>query len=210
MQELDEEDGYSDDDLDALPVHALQELQQNAIISTQNASGHGNTSYSTRTSLPRPIGLTVGLGKYPSNTDNYPPQPSSDYGDFDDGMLDDEMLDGEIIDAAEQPMAISALGRVGERMHKDQYSQDRFCAALSLQRSGIKQGVFLRKNAANVDQDSDAMSLEENDSRTAVQTVPEHLTVDHLRAQVQEVFPQLPLYVLQQTYLTKIKASSGA
>lgn len=187
MQELDEEDGYSDDGLDALPAHALHELQENAIRSTQRASEYGNVSYSTRNPLPRPTGLAVGLGKYPSNADNYSNQPSSDYGDFDDGMLDEEMLDGEIIDAAEQPLAISALGRAGERMHREQFRQERFCAPPSLQRPGRKQDAFLRGDVANVDQGSDTMSLDDNRSRIAAKTDPEHLTVDHLRAQVQEV-----------------------
>lgn len=188
MQELDEEDGYSDDDLDALPVHALQELQQNAIRSTQKAGEHGNASYSTRGSIPRPTGLAVGLGKYPNNTDNYTHQPSSDYGDFDDGMLDEEMLDGEIIDAAEQSMAISALGRAGERMHKEQCRQERFCAPQSFQRSGRKQEGYLRENVANLDQGSDTMSLEDDHSRIAAKKVPDSPTVDHLRAQIEEVF----------------------
>lgn len=188
MQELDEEDGYSDDDLDALPVHALQELQQNAIRSTQKAGKYGNASRSTRGSISRPTGLAVGLGKYPSNTDNYTHQPSSDYGDFDDGMLDEEMLDGEITDAAEQSIAISALGRAGERMHKEQCRQERYCAPQSLQRSGRKQEGFLHENFANMDQGSDTMSLEDDHSRIAAKIVPERPTVDHLRAQVEEVF----------------------
>lgn len=188
MQELDEEDGYSDDDLDALPLHALQELQQNAIRSTQKAGEYGNASYSTRSTILRPTGLAVGLGKYPSNTDSYTHQPSSDYGDFDDGMLDEDMLDGEIIDAAEQTMAISALGRAGERMHKEQYKQERFCASQSLQRSGRKQEVFLGENIAKVDQGSGTMSLEDDHSRIAAKNVPERPTVDHLRAQIEKVF----------------------
>lgn len=188
MQELDEEDVYSDDDLDALPAHALHELQENAIRSTQRASESGNASYSTRNPVPRPTGLAVGLGKYPSNTDNYSHQPSSDYGDFDDGMLDEEMLDGEIIDAAEQPMAIAALGRAGERMHREQCRQERFCAPPSLQRPGRKQDAFLREDVGNVDQGSDTMLLEDDYSSIAAKTDPERLTVDHLRAQVQEVF----------------------
>lgn len=188
MQELDEEDGYSDDDLDALPLHALQELQQNAIRSTQKAGEYGNASYSTRSTILRPTGLAVGLGKYPSNTDNYTHQPSSDYGDFDDGMLDEEMLDGEIIDAAEQPMAISALGRAGERMHKEQCRQERSCAPQSLQRSGKTQEVSLRENIAQVDQGSETMSLEDDHSRIAAKNVPERPTVDHLRAQIEKVF----------------------
>lgn len=186
MQELDEEDGYSDDDLDALPVHALQELQQNAIRSTQKAGEYGNASYSARGAILGPTGLAVGLGNYPSNTDNYTQQPSSDYGDFDDGMLDEEMLDGEIIDAAEQSMAISALGRAGERMHTEQFRQERFCAPQSLQRSGRKQEVFFRENVANVDQGSDTMSVEDH-SRIAAKNVPERLTVDQLRTQIEKV-----------------------
>lgn len=188
MQELDEEDGYSDDDLDALPLHALQELQQNAIRSTQRAGEHGNESYSTRSTILRPTGLAVGLGKYPSNTDNYTHQPSSDYGDFDDGMLDEEMLDGEIIDVAEQPMAISALGRVGERMHKEQSRQERFCAPQSLQRSGRDQEVFARETIAKMDQGPETMLLEDDHSRTAAKNVPERPTVEHLRAQIDKVF----------------------
>lgn len=188
MQELDEEDVYSDDDLDALPAHALHELQENAIRSTQRASESGNASYSTRNPVPRPTGLAAGLGKYPSNTDNYSHQPSSDYGDFDDGMLDEEMLDGEIIDAAEQPMAIAALGRAGERIHREQCRQERFCVPPSLQRPGRKQDAFLREDVANVDQGSDTMLLEDNYPSIAAKTDPERLTVDHLRAQVQEVF----------------------
>lgn len=188
MQELDDEDGYSDNDLDALPLHALQELQQNAIRFTQQAGECGNTSYSTRNTVLRTTGLAVGLGKYPSNTDNYTHQPSSDYGDFDDGMLDEEVLDGEIIDAAEQPMAVSALGRAGERMHKEKCRQERFCAPQSLQRSGREQDVFFRENTAKVDQGSETMSLEDDHSRIAAENVPEHPTVDHLRAQIEKVF----------------------
>lgn len=194
MQELDEEDGYSDDDLDALPVHALQELQQNALKSTQQANEHENASYITQSTLPRPTGLAVGLGKYPSNAANYPHQPSSDYGDFDDGMLDEEMLDGEIINAAEQPMAVSALGRASERAHKEQFVQERFCALPlpSLQRLDGKQYVCLREGIANVVPGSEPMPLEDSDTRIAAKTGLEHqITVDRLQAQVEQVFYEM-------------------
>lgn len=187
MQELDEEDGYSDDDLDALPLHALQELQQNAIRSTQRAGEHGSESYSIRSTNLRPTGLTVGLGQHPSNTENYTHQPSSDYGDFDDGMLDEEMLDGEIIDVAGQPMTISALGRVGERMHHES-RQERFCAPQSLQRSGRKQQVPVREDIAKVDQGPETMLLEDDHSRIAAKNVPERPAVHHLQAEIEKVF----------------------
>jgi len=99
MEETEEDDGYSDEDLDTLPVHAFQELQQDAIRSTQQPQAHGQGQ------KPYP-GLKVaangrlGPSEQPSiaaNGNNYNHQPSSDYGDF-----DDEMLDGEIFDATEQ------------------------------------------------------------------------------------------------------------
>lgn len=99
MEGTEEDDGYSDDDLDTLPVHAFQELQQNAIRSTQQPQVHEQGQ------MPYPALVVVangrlGISEQPSiaaNGNNYTHQPSSDYGDF-----DGEMLDGEIFDATEQ------------------------------------------------------------------------------------------------------------
>lgn len=108
--DVDEDDGYSDDDLDALPADAFHKLQEDAFISTQQAARADQASF-VPVSRPQNRGpsalngrlerLSV-VGKLPSfdtpvNQD-FPHQPSSDYGD-----LDDEMLDGEIYDAAEEP-----------------------------------------------------------------------------------------------------------
>ena len=101
MAEIEEDEGYSDDDLDALPIHTFQELQQDAIRSTQQplASQHFQLPPKKQ---PAVINGGLGgfdrlsLGQYGTGTQQL---PSSDYGDF-----DDEMLDGEIFDtAAEQP-----------------------------------------------------------------------------------------------------------
>lgn len=97
MEGTEEDDGYSDDDLDTLPVHAFQELQQDAIRSTQQpqVQVQGQKPYPTFVANGR-----LGASDQPSivaNGNNYGHQPSSDYGDF-----DDEMLDGEIFDATEQ------------------------------------------------------------------------------------------------------------
>ncbi len=99
MEGTEEDDGYSDDDLDTLPVHAFQELQQDAIRSTQQpqAHGQGQKLYTTLNIVANGhLGASEQLS-IAANGENYSHQPSSDYGDF-----DDEMLDGEIFDATEQ------------------------------------------------------------------------------------------------------------
>lgn len=109
MQEVDEGDGYSDDDLDALPADAFQELQQNAIRSTQQLRakdqlvpspgfGQGLTeSGDPRRGFGNLAVSSNAFGGAPAPDPSH--QASSDYGDF-----DDEMLDGEIFDAAEEPV----------------------------------------------------------------------------------------------------------
>ena len=103
MDGIEEDDGYSDDDLDALPVHAFHELQQDAIRSTQQprAFQHHQAPSVKQPAQAATFGSIgafdrLSVDDYGANTQQ---QPSSDYGDF-----DDEMLDGEIFDtAAEQP-----------------------------------------------------------------------------------------------------------
>lgn len=112
MQEVDEGDGYSDDDLDALPADAFQELQQNAIRSTQQlrakdqlVSPPGFGEGSSKSEDPRRVfgSLAVsGNALYKAPAPISSNQASSDYGDF-----DDEMLDGEIFDAAEEPVILN-------------------------------------------------------------------------------------------------------
>lgn len=101
MDGTEEDEGYSDNDLDALPIHAFQELQQDAIRSTQQPPA---PQHFQLPSVRQPVAINGGLGGFDRlSLDQYgtgtQQLPSSDYGDF-----DDEMLDGEIFDtAAEQP-----------------------------------------------------------------------------------------------------------
>lgn len=139
MQEVEEGDGYSDDDLDALPTDAFQELQENAIRSTQhirsydppgspqNASHVSVQTADLTNEFPNPIKGISNSGQPDPHGQNDPHQASSDYGDF-----DSEMLDGEIFDAAEEPMVITGreggvVGRpVGESTQREQWRQSRF------------------------------------------------------------------------------------
>jgi len=134
MQDLDaEDDGYSDEDLDALPDYAFHELQANAVRSTQQPV--------TRPQLPTVSQSRAGslglIGQHGQSdrggalnqfiAQRAPPQPSSDYGD-----IDDEMLDGEIIDAAEQPSLAAeheiktAERQAGESTQREQWRQQRY------------------------------------------------------------------------------------
>lgn len=129
-----EDDGYSDDDLDALPDYAFHELQEDAVRSTQQPREKLPTLRPPP--RPHPSDLTGGLGRLsvgkPSvianDPDNFQP-PSSDYGEF-----DDEMLDGEIFDAAEQPALaakfdVRATDQItSESSQREQWRQQRYGA----------------------------------------------------------------------------------
>ncbi len=206
MQEVEEEDDYSDDDLDALPVHAFHELQQNAIRSTQKVSDHGKISHFTGKSPRVFASHNVRLGDLAATAEYYPQQPSSDYGDF-----DDEMLDGEIIDAAEAPIAIPALERgiarrpIGESTQREEFRQQRFGAPSPHQRSGRNhhhdsivdaQHIFHRRGNFSVDQrngirgetsDEPMFLANEEMCRPGAETGQQRATVDRLQAQVDEV-----------------------
>lgn len=109
MADIDEEDGYSDDDLDALPSHDFLKLQHQAFQSTQHQPVHVNSVPQNTTFK----GLLPHPNIYPQHgslhfhthapthmqTSNSFQQPSSDYGD-----IDDEILDGELLDIPEQAL----------------------------------------------------------------------------------------------------------
>ena len=134
-----EDDGYSDDDLDALPDYAFHELQEDAVRSTQQPSTRAQLPALRQPPRPDPPRLGGGFGRLSvgkSSTKandqyNYQP-PSSDYGDF-----DDEMLDGEIFDAAEEPsLAAKYDARVvdkgpGDSTLREQWRQQRYGARLA-------------------------------------------------------------------------------
>lgn len=140
MEDLDaEDDGYSDNDLDALPDHAFDELQGNAVRSTQQAATRVQPPTLGQSSKPGGPGAAGGsvrslVGEVITNAplQPFPPQPSSDYGDF-----DDEMLDGEIFDAAEEPAlaaeyeAAISIDPVGETTQREQWRQQRYAPSRS-------------------------------------------------------------------------------
>ena len=78
---------YSDDDLDALPAHTFEALQQQALGSTQNTTG----TLPIRNTLDsvRPGDLYPPQSKLLRVQDHPPPEHfSSDYGDLDEDDLD--------------------------------------------------------------------------------------------------------------------------
>lgn len=130
MDGIEEDDGYSDEDLDALPVHAFQELQQDAIRSTQQPGAflQPQLPLVKQTATVAANGNLGGfdrlsLGNYENGSQLL---PSSDYGDF-----DDEMLDGEIFDtAAEQPSLlqshINAQQPIGQSTQGETWRHQRY------------------------------------------------------------------------------------
>ncbi len=138
MEETEEDDGYSDDDLDTLPVHAFQELQQDAIRSTQQPQvhGQGQRPYSGLKVVANGRLGTSEQPKIGANGNNYSHQPSSDYGDF-----DDEMLDGEIFDATEQQSILlgdnDSLKMADESAYMEPWMQQEY--------SGPSSGAGLQK-----------------------------------------------------------------
>ena len=200
MADVDEEDGYSDDDLDALPVDALQKLQQDAYTSTQQTNAIGsNVSYwtgrETRSGIVKSLGAASNRQNY-AYTGNIPLRPSSDYGD-----LDDEMLDGEILNVADQPTVItrndgSVVARpAGEATQREQWRQQRYAAHLPSHDYKQPPQSAVHANALNAHaqtsfqdnglHDVDDMLLDD-ETRTDEPQKPDQ-NVDILQAKVQEV-----------------------
>lgn len=111
-----EDDGvYSDDDLDALPEDALSELEFKAVQSTQQNNqlithGQRQPNQQSLPLLPKPSEQIVSVQprydgrkaqQYAQSVD-YPQQPSSDYGNFDDTDIGAELLDaGDLTNLAD-------------------------------------------------------------------------------------------------------------
>ncbi len=129
-----EDEGYSDDDLDALPDHTFHELQEKAFSSTQLPIARPQLPALRQPPRHDPPALAGGFGRlavagasaHASNPHDFQ-TPSSDYGDF-----DDEMLDGEIFDAAELPTLAARYDtraideRVGETTQREHWRQQRY------------------------------------------------------------------------------------
>lgn len=146
-----EDDGYSDDDLDALPVNAFNELQEDAVRFTQQPAAKPRPIVPT-TERSIPANITGGFGRLSVGPDvaayhKGPQEPSSDYGDF-----DDEMLDGEIFDGANQSTtyerARSAVP-MGESTQREQWRQQRYGAPLTNPNYQVQQQPVPSQLSAN-------------------------------------------------------------
>lgn len=207
MQEADDEDEYSDNDLDALPSDTLYELQQDAIRSTQKVDRHERPKLPVMTRQPRPPPAhlnaslaNLGNAFHNTNAQSNSHQPSSDYGDF-----DDEMLDGEIFDAADEPLIAAGhknnvAGRpVGEGTQREQWRQQRYGALPEPQLYGRDQKLDLggklpvsRKLAAVPKKSSnnrDPQTLREREEidKLAGLCIQDSTAMGKLEAQVQQV-----------------------
>lgn len=211
MPEVDEGDDYSDDDLDALPAAAFQELQQNAIRSTQQLEHNEQPALPSRSfqGLSEPEVLRKGFGNLALGANAlykappaqiHPQQASSDYGDF-----DDEMLDGEIFDAAEEPLILKeriagfTARPLGENTQREQWQRQHFGApsrpqnyesvvdslqARSLPTPQIRQGA---KEKGQRDVGDMATVTYEGSQRLREQPNEESSNVKFLEAQVEKV-----------------------
>ena len=198
----DEDDDYSDDDLDALPDHAFHDLQQHA-ISTQRPSLSAQVQLPT---VQHSIRLADGLERLPARGSANAAKkhaiqtPSSDYGDF-----DEDMLDGEIFDAAEEPALAAryeanARGKEpGEVSQREQWRLQRYGAnqhnpkpAERQQRVGPQAAIGVPSyNSSDVGDMNDELQGEEitylaNEER-AGPPPQEGVDVNALQAQVQKV-----------------------
>ena len=198
MADVDGGGGYSDDDLDALPVDAFHKLQQDAYTFTQQTNAIGsNVSYWTGRETRSGIVKSLGAAQDQQNYAHAGNQPSSDYGD-----LDDEMLDGEILNVADQPAIItrndgSVVARsAGESTQREQWRQQRYATHMPSHDNNNQQcQSAVRANAVNsfaqpspkenAHHDVDDMLLDdENHTRY---DEPENPDVDALQTKVQEV-----------------------
>ena len=189
MQEGDDDDGYSDDDLDEIPSNTFQQLQEDAIRSTQHATGL-HRPYLPAPSHPQrlrqerePANILQPAKSQPEDNNG----PSSDYGDFED----EEMLDGEVYDAARDPPAPLAQGNIyrsqpmGESTQRELWRRDRFSVPQPLHQSvnPSARGAPPVEPAVDFSQDNgDEMAW--SPERKAKASVTDE-AVDALQAQVQ-------------------------
>ena len=126
------EDGYSDDDLDALESEDFLELQQRALQATQQPRQALNVDARTHT-LPPVIDTPPGIVRHHrGNTSGglhaqaYLNTPSSDYGDLDDEVLDTGLLDDPREMLASKPANHALPLAVRESTQREQWRRQRF------------------------------------------------------------------------------------
>ncbi|KAL8910624.1 MAG: hypothetical protein Q9172_007810 [Xanthocarpia lactea] len=215
-----EQDDYSDDDLDGLPDGTFLELQENALLSTQQAAREKPFTLPpvARSQNKAPAVLAEGLkrlsvgGAFPSFTlpgeSDFPQPPSSDYGD-----LDDEMLDGEIYDTAEDPGAnaiqasrAASLPQGGESKQRELWRNQRYGTLPQHIHSNVPQA--LRRAQTRSDSRSNHTK-----SRDVEATISDEDTVrpsrrpdiDALNAQILEVSSDVSKLQRERDHLEKAR-----
>ena len=115
MAGSDDDDGFSDEDLDALTAHDFYQLQENAIRPTQAATQAARAATAVPASFDKP-------------TD----EASSDYGEIDDDlMLGDDLLDDQNEESIVQPAPVASYVNPtlpGESTQREQWRQNRYAA----------------------------------------------------------------------------------
>ncbi|MCJ1365826.1 hypothetical protein MMC16_004951 [Acarospora aff. strigata] len=179
MDEIEEEGVYSDDDLDALPDHALSELEFNAVQSTQQKNqsvtrGQRQHDQQTLPILSKPPVQTLPIQprydgrkaqQYAQSVD-YPQQPSSDYGNIDDEDFGPDLLDAEGITNLADPAQTQFADRTGgENTQREQWIQNRYSAAIGRQPATLNNQPIGRPvlAGAEVDQGVDNNAEDEED-----------------------------------------------
>ena len=213
MTDIDEEDAYSDDDLDALAPDEFEELQRHALLSAQqkplhigigqqhgsslynlsqgpNLSAKNESPYTLRAASKRAQGLNSSL------------QPSSDYGDYD---FEDEVLDGGGSDnKVKAPVAqfdTHGVSRTTDQAkHREYWRQQRYGAPIQpeqlpnkndsqkLQALGVPQAsAVMDRGHHNNDKDQDMLDVPEVEENGHIQPTLSADAEDSLHSKVAEV-----------------------
>ena len=115
MAGSDDDDGFSDEDLDALTAHDFYQLQENAVRFTQAATQAAKAAVVVPRSPEKPIDAA-----------------SSDYGEIDDDLiLNDDLLDDQKEESVEQPAPVASYvnqNLPGESTQREQWRKNRYAA----------------------------------------------------------------------------------
>ena len=202
MAGSDEEDGYSDDDLDALPPNDFLELQQLAIQSTQKQRANGKLELPNQHGRSAHVPISARDSVNPQKT--FPQEPSSDYGN-----IDDEILDGDILEVNNErrPQPFSdgqTTSAFREATQRESWRQQRYGAPNRLQQP-YQPSDGLQKQAANTlqqrldledsgytENQNDELMLDAPYERNQLQDTSQVEDIDTLQTKVAEVSISFP------------------
>ncbi|MCJ1381176.1 hypothetical protein MMC17_004285 [Xylographa soralifera] len=149
MADIDGDEGFLDDDLDALISQDFLELQRRAIHSTQQQKPTAPAAHGLQDiSHTRPVGLVRRSPRGVINRNSrplaqaYTDNPSSDYGD-----LDDEVLDAGLLDVQRDPVHTDFVDAAGHRLQgestqREQWRHQRYSGPPNLLRPDQPQSAL--------------------------------------------------------------------